>query len=435
MDIPLNENKLEEISKKENIESEIINVKIVKQEKLKQKYYEETSNINSPQLIQEILQLSTKSTQNDYQHQNKLIKSLYAFNDSILPILENDFIDNNNINFNPRIQFLSQRNKLTCMNFEQINKKNNFLLNKIEQYNDLKKKLSDYKTNNFKENNDNTKELNLKLFLVNHPLINLFKNEIDIKGIKKDIEKEYQKKMKDNSDYKPGPLNPYLINIQEQEDSQNEEDEIIEESENSNEESVEEPGSASHDNSYIEMMEPIQPNQALQPNQPDQPEQPNQPIQPIQPINLEQNENNQIIAPQMHEIQANDNENEENNNDVPINLNNNNIEPINEQNNQLQINLPLNIANPLLPIINLENPLPNLNPSPPPIPDIIQPPNINNIANLQSESIHHNELMDLVEMEDLLVEEINNNNEVNEQNQNNDINDNQNEEENKDNNK
>ena len=419
MDIPLNEIKTEEIPKNENIESEIINVKIIKQEKSKQKNYE---NINSPQLIQQILKLSTQSIQNDYHHQNKLIKSLYSFNDSILPIIEDDFNDNININFNPRIQFLLQKDKLACMNFGQTNKNNNFLVNKIEQYNDLKQKISEYKSNNSQENiekenndndNNNEKDLTLKLFLINHPLIDLFKDEIDIIEIKKEIEKEYQKKMKDNSDYKPGPLNPHLINIQEPIDSQNEEeDEIIEGSENSIEESSEEP-SESIDHSYHEMLEPNEP--------------------------LQQNENNQINEPDIH---VNNNENEENNNEVPINLNNNNIEHINEQNNQLQINPPQNIIEPIVPIINLAQPLPNL--VNPPQPIIVQPPQLNivpppqlNIVpppqpiivpppliNIQFES-HNNELMDIDEMENDINPDLNNNDNQNEENQNND---NQNEE-------
>ena len=402
MDIPLNEIKTEEISKKENIESEIINVKIIKQDKSKQNNKEK---INSPQLIQQILKLSTQSIQNDYYHQNKLIKSLYSFNDSILPIIQDDFNNNINTNYNPRIHFLSQKNKLSCMNFEQTNKNNNFLLNKIEQYNDLKQTISKFKSNNKENNgNDNEQDLNLKLFLINHPLINLFKDEIDILEIKKEIEKEYQKKMKDNSDYKPSPLlNPHMINIIEPIDSPNEEeDEIIEESENSNEEeeSLEEP-SGSHDHSYLE----IQPNEPLPPIEPMQPNEPIPPIEPIQPIfhpiHIEpiqpiQNEPHIILdfpGLPIHPIEPIDLEQNENNNN----------EPINEQNNQIQINPPPNLIEPpIYQIINSDQPLPNI--VNPPQPIVIPPPQIN----IQSE-INNNELMDIEEMEN--NQESNNDNE------------------------
>ena len=372
MDIPLNEIKTEEISKKENIESEIINVKIIKQDKSKQNNKEK---INSPQLIQQILKLSTQSIQNDYYHQNKLIKSLYSFNDSILPIIQDDFNNNINTNYNPRIHFLSQKNKLSCMNFEQTNKNNNFLLNKIEQYNDLKQTISKFKSNNKENNgNDNEQDLNLKLFLINHPLINLFKDEIDILEIKKEIEKEYQKKMKDNSDYKPSPLlNPHMINIIEPIDSPNEEeDEIIEESENSNEEeeSLEEP-SGSHDHSYLEI-QPNEPNEPLPPIEPMQPNEPIPPIEPIQPIfhpiHIEpiQNEPHIILdfpGLPIHPIEPVGLEENENNNN----------EPINEQNNQIQINPPPNLIEPpIVQIINSDQPLPNI--VNPPQPIVIPPP-------------------------------------------------------------
>ena len=89
MDIQENENKPEILPIKDNLELDI-NENIIKEEKLEPKIIE---NIKSPQLIQDILHLSSHSTQNDYQHQNNLIKSLYSFNDSIIPILDDDFIE------------------------------------------------------------------------------------------------------------------------------------------------------------------------------------------------------------------------------------------------------------------------------------------------------------------------------------------------------
>ena len=103
------------------------------------------------------------------------------------------------------------------MNFAQLNSGNNFLLKKINQYNELKQKISDFKSMENKEkeinhNNQeaNKKELNLKIFLVNHPFINLFKDDIDIIKLKDEIKKEYLKGLKDNTNYKPGPPNPHI---------------------------------------------------------------------------------------------------------------------------------------------------------------------------------------------------------------------------------
>ena len=104
-------------------------------------------NINSPQLIQDILHLSTNSTKNGFQLQNNMIKSLYSFNNSILSIL-----DSNIDNFNPEIYFLQKKHKIHNMDFNINNIRNSFLLNKIEQYNDLKQKISEYKNN--KNNKD-----------------------------------------------------------------------------------------------------------------------------------------------------------------------------------------------------------------------------------------------------------------------------------------
>ena len=444
MDIPLGENKEEILPKKEEIESDIINVNIIKEEKSKKKF----ENINSPQLIQQILKLSTNSIQNDYHHQNNIIKSLYSFNDSILPIIEDDYTDNNNIiNFNPQIQFLLKKNKLSSMNFAQVNKKNDYLLNKIEQYNDLKEKVSNYKLNlnKEKESNDDIdniqnqkKELSLKLFLINHPLINLFKEEIDIKEIKKEIEKEYLKKMKDNSDYKPGPLNPHLINIQEQENSHSEES--IEESEQLNESD-----NSGHSGPIFGMDEI----ELIENNSADQDENSNESID---------NQNN-IELQNIHEEQNNNDNNENNENDQNNNIN----EAHSEQNNQIEINPPLNIVlpsppspplpplnvdpplhinpplniepplfipPPIIQIINSENPLPNPQFSPP-VPIIAPVPDVNNLLNLNNDEINHvNEPM---EIEELPIE--NNNNEENkekEENLNNE-NNNENEEDKKEN--
>ena len=309
MDIQENENKPEILPIKDNLELDI-NENIIKEEKLEPKIIE---NINSPQLIQDILHLSSHSTQNDYQHQNNLIKSLYSFNDSIIPILDDDFIEDK-INYNPKIKFLSMKKKLNSMNFEQINPQNNYLKKKIEQYHDLKKKISEYKTNineekneEEKENNDidNKNELIKKLFLINHPMINLFKDDIDVIKIKNEIEKQFQEKMKDNSNYKPGPLNPHLIHVVEEQEHESIQQELSvedDEDDDNNEEMSEH-----SEESFIDIYEP------------------NEGEQHENGGNNENNANNNNLVNQS-----------ENNNNNPIPVENNNINQ-NQPNNYIEL--------------------------------------------------------------------------------------------------
>jgi hypothetical protein len=311
MDIQENENKPEILPIKDNLELDI-NENIIKEEKLEPKIIE---NINSPQLIQDILHLSSHSTQNDYQHQNNLIKSLYSFNDSIIPILDDDFIEDK-INYNPKIKFLSMKKKLNSMNFEKINPQNNYLKKKIEQYHDLKKKISEYKTNineekneEEKENNDidNKNELIKKLFLINHPMINLFKDDIDVIKIKNEIEKQFQEKMKDNSNYKPGPLNPHLIHVVEEQEHESIQQELSvedDEDDDNNEEMSEH-----SEESFIDIYEP------------------NEGEQHENEGNNENNANNNNLVNQSEN-------NNNNNNQVPVE--NNNINQ-NQPNNYIEL--------------------------------------------------------------------------------------------------
>ena len=324
MDIPVPIKDPEEMIKVDVLKEEDKNKNIVKEEKNE---FINFQNINFPQLIQDILHLSSHSTQNGFQHQNNLIKSLYSFNDSILPILDDNFSEDD-INFNPRIIFLKKRNKLNMMNFAQINSRNNFLLQKINQYNDLQQKISDFKSleNKEKEINDdnqeeNKKELNLKLFLVNHPLINLFKDEIDIIKLKDEIKNEYVKGMKDNTNYKPGPPNPHLINILEQNVSVSEENE----NENNDESEIINSGEGS-EQSEVDMYDDHQ---------------------------EEEDEDHGIEIVPNPDNQAQVNENHENINE------NQNI-----QQEQEQPNLPNNINNEIQ--INIEYPLNEIQPIQPP---------------------------------------------------------------------
>ena len=107
-----------------------------------------------------------------------------------------------------------------------------------------------------KENNDidNKNELIKKLFLINHPMINLFKDDIDIIKIKNEIEKQFQEKMKDNSNYKPGPLNPHLIHVVEEQEHESIQQELSvedDEDDDNNEEMSEH-----SEESFIDIYEP-----------------------------------------------------------------------------------------------------------------------------------------------------------------------------------
>ena len=190
-------------------------------------------NINSPQIIQDILRLSTESSQIEMELQNNTIKSLLSINENLLPILDNDFNDDDN--FNPFILSQKKRKDLYRLNFEQINFTNNFLKEKLELYNELKQKINEYNKNkddnkneinydklnleNLEKNKKNEKdienqkkeEMNKKLFLIKHPFISLFEEKININELKNEIKNEYLNKMKDNTNYKYLP--PQINNL------------------------------------------------------------------------------------------------------------------------------------------------------------------------------------------------------------------------------
>ena len=180
---------------------------------------EETfENINSPQLIQNILHLSTNSSKIGLDLENNIIKSLISINDLIAPLLldnkneENDDVYTNS-NFNPFLHTLNKKNELCKLNFEELNVKNKFLNKKIKQYNELKQKISDFKNDKNKELSDKEK-MYQKLFLVQNPLINIFEDEINVKEIKNELHKEYLNKMENHTEYKyTEPRNLLLGNI------------------------------------------------------------------------------------------------------------------------------------------------------------------------------------------------------------------------------
>ena len=335
---------------------------------------ENIDNINSPQLIQDILHLSTNSTKNGFQIQNNMIKSLYSFNNSILSIFDSNLND-----FNPDIYFLQKKHKLHSMDFNKNNIRNNFLQNKIEQYNDLKQKISQYK-NNINNNEINNDKDNIiktqKLFFINHPLINLFKEEIDINEIKKEIKEEYNNKMKDNTGHKPAEIIPHhginiiqdILHHQEEEEEDEEESEGMISVNNDNEEEDDELYQPLHEEGNNNNNNEVQNN------------------------NENENINNNNEQPPQH-INLPE---QDNHNDILINLEPNNIVP----DHPLPIIepiVPLEQIPPIEPIEPIEpiHPIEPLPPIPHPIIDIphplnIQEPNNNDVIDIVvPENIHN----------------------------------------------
>ena len=234
---------------------------------------EETfENINSPQLIQSILHLSTNSSKIGLDLENNIIKSLISINDLMTPLLldnkdeENDIAINSN--FNPFLHALNKKNELCKLNFEELNIKNKFLNQKIKQYNELKQKISDFKNDKNNENKELSEKEKMyqKLFLVQHPLISIFEEEINVKEIKKELHKEYLNKMENHTEYKYTESRNLLGNIMynflhfndEEEDNQEIDDQNDDE-EDSNNENEDESGSLVNEvyNGEMEEMEQI----------------------------------------------------------------------------------------------------------------------------------------------------------------------------------
>ena len=297
-------------------------------------------NINSPQIIQDILHLSTESSQIEIELQNNTIKSLLSINENLLPILDNDY---NEVNFNPFILSQNKRNDLYRLNFEQINFTNNILKEKIEQYNELRQKINEFNNNKNNKDINNDKlnvenveddkksekelenqkkeEISKKLYLVNHPFISLFEKKININELKNEIKNEYLNKMKDNTKYKYLPPQnnnllgfPLLLNDENIEEFDNDDNDDNDDANEDNEDNEDSNViSGSEDVESNELPEPILPPIA----------QLHGPVLPVAYLN-QGNLNND------------DNNNNGNNNDN--NINNNNVNNNNDNDNNDNIN-------------------------------------------------------------------------------------------------
>ena len=319
---------------------------------------EETfENINSPQLIQNILHLSTNSSKIGLDLENNIIKSLISINDLISPILiankdeENDIAINSS--FNPFLHVLNKKNELHKLNFEELNIKNKFLNQKIKQYNELKQKISDFKNDKNKENKELSEKEKMcqKLFLVQHPLINIFEDEINIKEIKNELHKEYLNKMENHTEYKYTEQRNFIDNINlhdfflfndvEENQENNDENDDEEDSNNENEDDegsfvdfnngeMEEIGNDNNNNNIGVVEVPIQVENIPQPNAIN--------IENVELNNQEgnieqQNENIHVENAELPNQEGNIQQPNENNNLMNDNNNNNN-----EDNNQNNVN-------------------------------------------------------------------------------------------------
>ena len=317
--------------------------KLSKEIKINKEIFE---NINSPQIIQDILHLSTESSQIELELQNNTVKSLLSINQNLLPILDNDF---NEDNFNPFILSQNKRKDLYRLNFEQINITNNILKEKIEQYNELKQKINEFNKNNKNINNDKLnleenkkcekelenqkkEEIIKKLYLINHPFISLFEEKININELKNEIKNEYLNKMKDNTNYKYlSPQNNNLLglpNFLNYENLIGEEFENIDDDDNDdnddNEDNEDNEDNAINDDSEVEenndLPEPILPPFA----------QIHGPVLPIEHIANQENENNNNNNNDNNNNDNNDNNNDNGNNNDNNDNNNNNGDNNNE---------------------------------------------------------------------------------------------------------
>ena len=162
---------------------------ILNEEKIEKKQQSNTENfenINSPNQIQNILQLSSHPSKIGIELENNIIKSFLSFNNTVVNILD----EISDYKFNPLTLIQNKKKYLYKLNITDININNNFLNKKIKQYNELKRTISEYnktkkeekeEKEEKKENeNENENVDKKKFFLIQHPLINAFEEKMNI---------------------------------------------------------------------------------------------------------------------------------------------------------------------------------------------------------------------------------------------------------------
>ena len=170
-------------------QTEIINTK-----EIENNFPNNEENI-STELIQKILHLYSSNLKSGTKLENNISNSLCSNKYILFDILNESDIDAEFCNpYTIKTQYLI--NKIQKINkTTQSALTNSELKQKIKEYNKLKSIINNLKNNNSnKENN-----ISQKLYIINHPLISLFSNEINIEEIKSKINIGYKNQMKDFS--------------------------------------------------------------------------------------------------------------------------------------------------------------------------------------------------------------------------------------------
>lgn len=188
---------------KNNINEEIKIFEIEKEKKLEEK--EEIINFTMNQ-IQEIIYKNNNKNQCGIKEENKNIKSIISFNN----IIQNEDINkiSEEIISNPKILMKKGKKKLIEKeNYINKNKMTNETLKeKLKNYQKLEKMIK----NEFFEKEIKEKE-DLRLVIISNPLSKIFKDELE--KVLEIQNKEYLKKLKNNSQYKYNYKAPFEQNL------------------------------------------------------------------------------------------------------------------------------------------------------------------------------------------------------------------------------
>ena len=187
-------------------------------------YFNMNNNQNqepiSTEILQKILYLYSLSKNSGEKIENNISKSLTSIKYNLFEsFTENDELDNDSeSHLNPFIKVKEKINKISKLNIKtKQNMSNSELKEKIKSYYELKNKILNYKKNNI--------DISNKLYIVNHPLVSLFENNIiNIKELKNDIQKDFNNKMLNNTNQKyiiAPPLNENDNNIEDNDGSLN----------------------------------------------------------------------------------------------------------------------------------------------------------------------------------------------------------------------
>ena len=175
----------------------------------------------SIEIVQKILHLYSSSKNSGEKIENNITKPLSSIKYTLFNLVtENEELDNNSEYYlNPLVKAKEKINNISKLNTKiKRNMSNSQLQEKIKSYYELKNKIKNYKKNN--------EDISEKLYIINHPLISLFENDIiNYNELKNDIQKDFKNKMKINTNEKfviaPPPLNENENNNEDNDDNSN----------------------------------------------------------------------------------------------------------------------------------------------------------------------------------------------------------------------